>query len=116
MNGKKIVLLGWAFKANTNDSRETPAIAVSEKLFSAGANLILYDPMVTSKIIWYDIQNYWKQPQDESIINARVSIVDTLNPLSVDADAFAILTEWDEFKHTPWNALPEDVKIFDEIQ
>ena len=116
LNGKKIVLLGWAFKANTNDSRETPAIAVSEKLFSAGANLILYDPMVTSKIIWYDIQNYWKQPQDESIINARVSIVDTLNPLSVDADAFAILTEWDEFKTYPWNALPEDVRIFDEIQ
>ena len=116
LNGKKIVLLGWAFKANTNDSRETPAIAVSEKLFSAGANLILYDPMVTSKIIWYDIQNYWKQPQDESIINARVSIVDTLNPLSVNADAFAILTEWDEFKTYPWNALPEDVRIFDEIQ
>ena len=116
LNGKKIVLLGWAFKANTNDSRETPAIAVSEKLFSAGDNLILYDPMVTSKIIWYDIQNYWKQPQDESIINARVSIVDTLNPLSVNADAFAMLTEWDEFKTYPWNTLPEDVRIFDEIQ
>ena len=102
LNGKKIVLLGWAFKANTNDSRETPAIAVSEKLFSAKANLVIYDPMVTPKTIWHDIQNYWKQPQDESIINARISIVDTMDPQTLDADAFAILTEWDEFKTFNW--------------
>ena len=111
--GKKIVLFGWAFKANTNDSRETPAIAVSEKLFSAGANLVIYDPMVTPKTIWHDLQNYWKRPQNKSIIKERVSIVVTLDRLSVDADAFAILTEWDEFKTYPWNKLPEGVKVFD---
>ena len=47
LTGKQIAILGWAFKANTNDSRESPAIAVSEKLFSARANLIIYDPMVS---------------------------------------------------------------------
>ena len=44
--GKKIAVLGWAFKANTNDSRESPAIYVAEKLLGAGALLKIYDPMV----------------------------------------------------------------------
>ena len=113
LTGKNIVLLGWAFKANTNDSRETPAIAVSEKLFLAGANLIIYDPMVTSKTIWDDIKNYWKRFQEESVLKNRISILKTLDFLEVDADAFAILTEWQEFKTYPWNALPEGVWAFD---
>ncbi len=51
LTGKKIAVLGWAFKANTNDSRESPAIYVAEKLFKAGAILEIYDPMVSKESI-----------------------------------------------------------------
>ena len=57
---KKIAILGWAFKANTNDSRESPAIYVAEKLFKAGANLEIYDPMVSKESIFRDIDFYWE--------------------------------------------------------
>ena len=57
---KKIAILGWAFKANTNDSRESAAIFVSEKLFKAGACLEIYDPMVQKKTILNDIEHEWK--------------------------------------------------------
>ena len=55
LTGKKIGIFGWAFKANTNDSRESPAIFVTEKLFRAGATLQIYDPMVTKESIFRDI-------------------------------------------------------------
>ncbi len=99
LTGKKITLLGWAFKANTNDSRETPAIAVSEKLFSAGAKIVIYDPMVTARTIWYDIKNYWKNTQEESVLKSRIFILSTLDLFNIDTNAFVILTEWEEFKY-----------------
>jgi len=46
LTGKKIGILGWSFKANTNDSRESAAIKVSEILFNSGATLSIYDPKV----------------------------------------------------------------------
>ena len=60
LTGKKIAVLGWAFKANTNDSRESPAIYVAEKLFKAGAILEIYDPMVSKESIFRDIDFYWE--------------------------------------------------------
>ena len=58
LTGKRIVILGWAFKANTNDSRESAAIYVAEKLFKAGATLEIYDPMVSKESIFSDIDFY----------------------------------------------------------
>ena len=60
MNGKKIGFLGWAFKANTNDSRESAAIYVAEKLYNSGAALDIYDPMVSDDSIFRDVEFYWK--------------------------------------------------------
>src|SRR6056300_723272 len=59
LTGIKIGILGWSFKANTNDSRESPAIYVAKKLFKAGAILEIYDPMVSKKSIFRDISSYW---------------------------------------------------------
>src|SRR6056300_1932247 len=59
INQKKITFLGWAFKANTNDTRESPSIFVAEKLFKAGATLEIYDPMVPKESILNDIKAYW---------------------------------------------------------
>ena len=94
LTGKRIAILGWAFKANTNDSRESAAIYVSEKLFKAGANISIYDPEVSTEIIQSDINSYWNINHFKSknkISFSSSSIID-------GADATVILTEWEEFK------------------
>ena len=54
LTGKKIVLLGWAFKANTNDSRESASIYVANRLLELEAKLSIYDPMVGENQIFED--------------------------------------------------------------
>ena len=97
LTGKKIAILGWAFKANTNDSRESPAIYVSEKLFKAGAILEIYDPMVSKESIFSDIDFYWEasKPKD---LTTWISVLDSISTLDLSIDAAAILTEWEAFK------------------
>ena len=93
LNKKTITILGWAFKANTNDSRESPAIYVTEKLHKAGAALEIYDPMVTEETIMNDINHYWtKKPDKKSIrILNKIKIDNLKNEITL------ILTEWEEF-------------------
>ena len=98
LKGKKIAVLGWAFKANTNDSRESPAIYVAEKLFKAGAILEIYDPMVSKESIFKDINFYWEASKTEDLTK-RISVRDSLNTLDLSFDATAILTEWEVFKN-----------------
>ena len=97
LTGKKITLLGWAFKANTNDSRESPAIYVAEKLFKAGAILEIYDPMVSKESIFSDIDFYWEASNKEDI-TTRISALDSVSTLDLGIDAAAILTQWEVFK------------------
>ena len=97
ITGKKITILGWAFKANTNDSRESPAIYVAEKLFKAGAILEIYDPMVSKESIFSDIDFYWEASNKEDI-TTRISVLDSISTLDLSIDAAAILTEWEAFK------------------
>ena len=97
LNGKKITILGWAFKANTNDSRESPAIYVAEKLFKAGAILEIYDPMVSMKSVFRDIDFYWEALKTEDL-TTRISVLDSISTLDLSIDAAAILTEWEVFK------------------
>ena len=97
LTGKKIAILGWAFKANTNDSRESPAIYVAEKLFKAGAILEIYDPMVSKESIFRDIDFYWEASKTEDL-TTRISVLDSISTLDLSIDAAAILTEWEAFK------------------
>ena len=92
--GKKIAILGWAFKANTNDSRESAAIKVSEILYKSGASLSIYDPKVQKKTIFKDIDDLWEINGD--LTENRIDIVEKLSDIN-QVDAFAILTEWEEF-------------------
>ena len=98
LTGKKIVILGWAFKANTNDSRESPAIYVVEKLFKTGAFLEIYDPMVSKESIFSDIDFYW-EASNKVDLKSRISVLDSISTLDLSFDATAILTEWEEFKN-----------------
>jgi len=97
LRGKTIAILGWAFKANTNDSRESPAIYVAEKLFKAGAILEIYDPMVSKESIFRDIDFYW-EASETGDLKSRISVLGSVNELDLRIDAGAILTEWEAFK------------------
>jgi len=107
---KTIGILGWAFKANTNDSRESAAIYVTEKLFLAGAKIIIYDPKVIESKIYDDTQNYWSDPPTIDFIKNQL-IVSSTSPDKVDA--VAILTEWEEFKFNKSLIESTDYPIFD---
>jgi len=97
LTGKTIAILGWAFKANTNDSRESPAIYVAEKLYKAGAILEIYDPMVSKESVFRDIDFYWEASETEDL-KLRISVLDSVNELDLSIDTVAILTEWEVFK------------------
>ncbi|MBL6590161.1 MAG: nucleotide sugar dehydrogenase [Flavobacteriaceae bacterium] len=95
LTGKRVAILGWAFKADTNDSRESAAIYVSQKLYNAGATLEIYDPMVTKDFILKDISMYWNC--NSEIVQDRIKILYKTSSFK-ESDAVAILTEWNEFK------------------
>ena len=107
VTGKTIAILGWAFKANTNDSRESAAIYVCEYLFKAGASILVYDPQTKSENIYLDIQNYWKKPPSIIEIEDKLEIV---SEIPTKSDAVAILTEWDQFIRIN---IDSRIKIFD---
>jgi UDPglucose 6-dehydrogenase len=95
LTGKTIGILGWAFKANTNDTRESATIYVAEKLYNARANIQIYDPGVSKTTVVNDINSFWKNDFDQ--IRNKVEILD--NPPNFNKiDVSVILTEWDEFK------------------
>jgi len=98
LTGKKIAILGWAFKANTNDSRESPAIDVAVKLLRAGAVLQIYDPMVSKESIFRDIDFYWEASKINEL-KSRITVLDSMSKLDFSFDAAPLLTEWQEFKN-----------------
>jgi UDPglucose 6-dehydrogenase len=103
VSGKKIALLGWAFKKDTNDTRESAAINIAENLLAEQAKVSVYDPKVLEKQIKLDLISL----QEEDLKNISVN----KDPYLVckDAHAVAILTEWDEFKTYDWQ------KIYDNM-
>ncbi|WP_298555616.1 nucleotide sugar dehydrogenase [uncultured Algibacter sp.] len=115
VSGKKIALLGWAFKKDTNDTRESAAIYVADHLLNEQANLSVYDPKVPENKILSDL-NYLDTRTEEENKNG---ILCTSSPYDAikDAHAIAIMTEWDEFKAYDWEKIYKQMKkpafIFD---
>ena len=95
LTGMRIAILGWAFKANTNDSRESASIKVSEILYKSGASITVYDPMVQKRSISNDIKNLWDIKV--KLNDKRINIVEKISETK-KCDTFVILTEWEEFK------------------
>jgi UDPglucose 6-dehydrogenase len=86
LKGKKIAIWGVAFKPNTDDVRESPAITLAQHLLGAGCIISAYDPEA--------LKNF------QSIIGDSISIkyCDDRHECIKNADALAIMTEWDEFR------------------
>ncbi|WP_053991025.1 UDP-glucose 6-dehydrogenase [Mangrovimonas sp. TPBH4] len=102
---KKIAFLGWAFKKDTNDTRESAAIYVAEHLLQEQANIVVYDPKVTEEQIYSDLE-YLGTLSSEDIKN-RVTVVNDPYKAMNEAHAVAVLTEWDEFKTYDWERVYE---------
>ncbi|MFV8370428.1 UDP-glucose 6-dehydrogenase [Flavobacterium sp. LB2R40] len=108
VSDKKITFLGWAFKKDTNDTRESAAIYVADDLINEHAKIAVYDPKVSSKKIVADL-NYLETRNAESNADSICSFVDPYEACQ-NAHAIAVLTEWDEFITYDWQ------KIYDSMQ
>jgi len=102
VNGKKIAFWGWAFKKDTNDSRESAAIYVADQLLSEGAEIVVYDPKVSLSRMQMDLQTLWEyRGETETDINgklANLQSVDSAVAACTKAHALAVITEWDVFQ------------------
>jgi len=103
VSGKKIGILGWAFKKDTNDTRESAAIYVVDYLLNEQAEVVVYDPKVKAEQIYADLDYLNTRPEAEN--RARVTIVDNSQEVADKAHAVAVLTEWDEFKELDWKSV-----------
>lgn len=103
VSGKKIVFYGWAFKKDTNDTRESAAIYVANALLEEQAEIVVYDPKVSEEQIYADLDRLNSRTEAD---NRRLLTVSN-DPLTSadDAHAIAILTEWDEFKNLDWESI-----------
>ena len=115
VSGKKIAMLGWAFKKDTNDTRESAAIYVADHLLSEQANIAVYDPKVPAKKVQADLNYLDTRSEDEN--NKLVQAFEEPYEALKDAHAIAIMTEWDEFKTYNWRKIYDGMKkpafIFD---
>ena len=93
VNGKRIAILGFAFKKDTNDTRESPAIYVGRDLLEEEASLAIYDPKVTSNQIYLDLGAKCEPNREE-----KIEVCSDAYEAVEGAHALAILTEWDEFR------------------
>ncbi|MBZ9786742.1 UDP-glucose 6-dehydrogenase [Psychroflexus sp. CAK57W] len=108
VSGKKIAFLGWAFKKDTNDTRESAAIYVADQLIDEQANVCVFDPKVKIQKMYDDI-NYLDSRTDQ--LNKRhLQVVSNPYEACKDAHAIAILTEWDEFKDYDWQRIYDQMK------
>lgn len=115
VSGKKITFLGWAFKKDTNDTRESPAIKVADNLLNERALISVYDPKVLEERIYLDLEYLNTRSAEE---NRELLKVDK-DPYKAceNSHAVAILTEWDAFKNYDWKKIYKNMQkpafIFD---
>uniref|UniRef100_UPI0030CA2806 nucleotide sugar dehydrogenase n=1 Tax=uncultured Flavobacterium sp. TaxID=165435 RepID=UPI0030CA2806 len=105
---KKIAFLGWAFKKDTNDTRESAAIYVANDLLNEQAQIAVYDPKVSRKKVLADL-DYLEARKSEKNANGVTSFDDPYEACQ-NAHAIAVLTEWDVFIHYDWQ------RIYDGMQ
>lgn len=104
VSGKKIAFYGWAFKKDTNDTRESAAIYVAKILLEEQAHVIVYDPQVRKAQVVADLEYVGVDPET---VAKLVTVVEDPYDAARKAHAIAVLTEWDEFKGYDWARIKE---------
>ena len=102
LSNKRLSILGFSFKANTNDTRESPSINISKDLLQEGARLTFFDPKVSEKQIFKEL--------DGMITQDNVMVFDSVLKAADGADAILVLTEWDEFINLDWELLYKNMR------
>jgi len=102
LKGKKIALWGLAFKPNTDDIREAPALYLIDAFLEAGATVATFDPEAMSNV--------------KQLLGDKITFVESQYDALADADALVIATEWSEFRTPDFNKISSLLKnkaIFD---
>jgi len=96
LTNKRIAILGFAFKKDTGDTRESAAISIVNDLVGEGAQIAIYDPKATEENIWFELD---AASGDAELMRKRVTICTSAHEACVGASAAVIVTEWDEFSN-----------------
>ena len=102
VSGKRIAILGYAFKKDTNDARESPAIAICRRLLEEKAQLAIYDPKVSKDTILSSLA----LPVEQT---ASIEFCNSAREACNQSHCIAILTEWDEFKEIDFAEIYESM-------
>jgi UDPglucose 6-dehydrogenase len=119
VSGKKIAFLGWAFKKDTNDTRETAAMYVADELLQDRAEIHVYDPKVSEEQIIADLEYLQTHRVGQYVEKGELMSMDEIRSLVTvhkdpyfameAAHAIAVLTEWDEFKTYDWKKVYKEM-------
>ncbi|MAO02032.1 MAG: UDP-glucose 6-dehydrogenase [Flavobacteriales bacterium] len=113
---KKVAILGFSFKANTNDTRESAAIQICRDLLAEGAELLIHDPKVIEKQIELDlgeqaINNHKNiNESDSKVIKSGWEKCDKIDQCFKNVDAALILTEWKEYSEINWELASKSMR------
>jgi UDPglucose 6-dehydrogenase len=128
VSGKKIAFLGWAFKKDTNDTRESAAIYVADELLQDHAEIHIYDPKVSKERIFADLEYLQSHRRPQAVMASEAKQSDAPETLSSEeirrlvhvhqtpysamenAHAITVLTEWDEFRSYDWQKIYEAMR------
>jgi len=107
VTGKKICILGFAFKANTNDTRESSSISICRDLLNEGAVLFIHDPKVNGSQIAKDLgskesHNLFNKKSNYHLNEGEWCSTKSFEEGFQQSDAIVILTEWEEYTHINW--------------
>ncbi len=108
MSGKTVAIWGLAFKPNTDDIREAPALEVMEKLLKAGAEIRAFDPIAipASKARL----EFLAQQKNNGTDYSKVYFANDIYDAADEADALLLFTEWKEFRMPSWNVIKKSMK------
>ena len=104
VNRKKIGILGFSFKADTNDTRDSPSILICKNLLVEGASLFIHDPQVNEKQIELDLANVGVENSSNWTYSKN------LEEIYNNSDALIILTEWDQYKSINWDLVGKKMR------
>ena len=104
VRGKKIGIWGFAFKKDTNDTRESAAIYICRDLIMEGANVAIYDPQVSKDQVFIDLENLGVE---RAVLDKQVIICNSCQDAAKEAHGVAVLTEWEEFKEVNFKKVYE---------
>jgi UDPglucose 6-dehydrogenase len=105
VTGKRLAILGFAFKADTNDTREAPAIRICQDLLEEGAQLLIHDPKVATDQMARDLQQESASQVDALSGSGSWARFNSVEDAVMGADAVLVLTEWQHYRDLNWQAL-----------